>query len=64
MVRVFPAAPTTSTISSRAVSGSITTVKVELVDRELGSTPPSSEEAALTTIDSAPAVTELVSVVC
>jgi hypothetical protein len=40
IVSTLPDTPTTSTISSRAVSGSITTVNVEVTERLAPVTPP------------------------
>lgn len=64
IVNVLLDAPVTSTISSSAVSGSMTTVKVELVLSEEPDTVANNVEAFDTLIVVPPDVTAEVSVVC
>jgi hypothetical protein len=64
MVNVLLDAPVTSTISSRAVSGSITTVNVELVVSEAPDTVANNVVAFATLIVVPPDVTAEVRVVC
>jgi hypothetical protein len=64
IVNVLLDAPVTSTISSRAVSGSITTVNVELVVSEAPDTVANNVVAFATLIVVPPDVTAEVRVVC
>jgi len=64
IVNVLLEAPVTSRISSSAVSGSITRVKVTPPVIDEGAIPPRIALALATVIDEAPEVMALVMVVC